>query len=244
MKSSDEPTRTVEAFAPSSDRADRLLRAMHKVFSHDLPNQLVVVQSLAGLMELEESDRLSPQAREYLGRLTGATQRAGKLVHFLKQMARLNTLDEPVELVYLDHLAHELQAELHQSFPDHVLAFEIQWNVPVIAAGRRSLHQALLEILRCGIDCCRTRAPRVRLHSKPHEGAAVLDLRVSCVGNSPLLAAAPIRHDRAASENRIELVLARELLANWGAVLEPPASAENVVAFRILFPAAESAGRS
>src|SRR6266446_5901695 len=75
-------------------RAERLLAAMHKVFSHDLPNQLVVVQSLLSLLQLEDEANLSQDGKEHLARLRGAAGRAGLLVDFLKEMARLSRLRE------------------------------------------------------------------------------------------------------------------------------------------------------
>src|SRR5262245_42244724 len=71
----------------SERRAERLLAAMHKVFSHDLPNQLVVIQSLLGLLG-DEASRLSDEGRDMLRRIGAAAGRAGDMVYFLKDMAR------------------------------------------------------------------------------------------------------------------------------------------------------------
>ena len=64
--------------AGSHTVSDHLLRAMHKVFSHDLPNQMVVLQSLLHLLDQEESARLSDKGREYVRRLLNATKRGGE----------------------------------------------------------------------------------------------------------------------------------------------------------------------
>ena len=58
--------------------SDRLLRGMQKVCSHDLPNQIVVLQSLLQMLQLEEADRLSPDGRDYVRRLQKVTRRTAE----------------------------------------------------------------------------------------------------------------------------------------------------------------------
>src|SRR5262245_34668586 len=84
-------------------RAERLLAAMHKVFSHDLPNQLVIVQSLLSFLG-DEASRLSDEGRDHLRRLQAAGGRAGDMIHFLKDMAALARRADPLEEVRLDAL--------------------------------------------------------------------------------------------------------------------------------------------
>ncbi len=86
------------------NRAKQLLAAMHDVCSHDLPNQLVIVQALANLLETEEKNSLSQPAQEYVTRLIAAAKRAGVMVQFLKDMARIQRLQEPIETIELAHL--------------------------------------------------------------------------------------------------------------------------------------------
>src|SRR5689334_11074635 len=69
--------------------AERRLTSMHKVCNHDLPNQLVVLQSLLKLMELEEAEHLSEQGREFVRRMQNASQHASSMVRFLKEMSGL-----------------------------------------------------------------------------------------------------------------------------------------------------------
>src|SRR5438094_10253573 len=99
-------------------RAERLLAAMHKVFSHDLRNQLVVVQSLISLLELEETPHLTQDGKEHLTRLKGAAARAGVMVDFLKEMARLARASEASEDIRLTALAREIKGELSHLYAD------------------------------------------------------------------------------------------------------------------------------
>ncbi len=207
---------------------------MHPVFSHDLPNQLVVIQSLASLMTLEEKDALGTQAREYLTRLTGAAKRASNMVQFLKQMARLQQLDEPIETVQVAHLGREIRAGISQLFPGRTFTFDMQWQAPAFPAGRRTLHQALMEALRCGIEWCADPLPCLRFASRPVGPDVELDLEVVSrdVGaSSP--AVAP--RDRPTAKNRLELRLAQELVATWGGTIELPPETPNFL-MRLFVP--------
>jgi len=222
--------------APRPARAERLLMGMYKVFSHDLPNQLVVIQSLVSLLELEEKDRLSAEAQEYLTRLTGATRRAGAMVQFLKQMARLNSSQEAAEKIGLVNLGRELQTELKTLFPEHSLVHEMHWDVPMVRFGRRSLHDAVLEVIRCGIQCCKTNELRVHLGSRARAEATLVDVAVGVT--EPYSG----RHEALSVDTRLDLRLARELLAGWGGALELITPAEGTYAFTLVIPSAPEAG--
>jgi light-regulated signal transduction histidine kinase (bacteriophytochrome) len=216
-------------------RADRLLAAMHPVFSHDLPNQLVVVQSLATFLELEEMDALSPQAREYVTKLASAAKRAGQMVQFLKQMARLNGLDESVDTVQLAHLNREIRAAIREQFLDRGYVLDTCWNEPTVRAGRRSLLQACLETLRCGIDWCGEPGSCLRLRSRRLDTFVEVELAVLPRSMNDQPHAAVFRPEGPTLNNRLEMRLVQELVATWGGVVEmPPPSSEFLA--RVLIP--------
>ena len=129
-------------------RSDRLLRTMHKVVSHDLPNQMVALRSLLQLLQIEESERLSADGREYVRRLQNATQRAGEMVRFLKELDRLSTFACRSEAIPLDQLARELQGELQRLLPTRQFTFEWQWSAPSIVGDPRVFPRAIGEL--CG----------------------------------------------------------------------------------------------
>src|SRR5260370_33622907 len=109
-------------------RSDRLLRAMHKVLSHDLPNQIVAVQGLLQLLSLEESARLSADGCEYLRRLQNAARRTAELGRFLKDMEQLGGFTIQTGPVALADLARELQGELQQRYPATQFEFNWRWD--------------------------------------------------------------------------------------------------------------------
>lgn len=127
-------------------RSQRLLAAMHKVFSHDLPNQMVALQSLLQLLSLEESTRLSGDGREYVRRMQNAARRASDQVRFLKEMGRLNNFSCRSETITLSSLGRELQGELQRAFPARDFVFEWHWRVPSVVGDVRAILQAIVEL--------------------------------------------------------------------------------------------------
>jgi light-regulated signal transduction histidine kinase (bacteriophytochrome) len=205
-------------------RAERILRGMHKVYSHDLPNQLVVLQSLLQLLQMEELDRLSPDGREYVERLTSAARTTGSMVRFLKEMGRLHGYQPQLEDITLSVLGRELSAELNQMCPRVSLAYEWDWQVPTVRADYRPFSQAILALLQARIDVLPGLACRVEAGSRETMAGAVIDFRMS---PSP-------HYNGQAGGERPETVLAREWLATCGAELDlhPEQSGQ----FSILIP--------
>ena len=113
-----------------TDRADRLLGKMDRVLSHDLPNQIVAVQSLVQLLEMDKMSRLGPEGRECISRLHRVARRAHGMVRFLKELSRLHAPPRRVEEVAPATVIRELRAELHQQVPGTV-----EWSTRT--AGRR-----------------------------------------------------------------------------------------------------------
>lgn len=219
--------------APESegdDRAARLLRGMHKVFSHDLPNQLVALQSLLQLLHADEWDRLGPDGREHLRRLVSAAEKAGAQVRFLKEMARLHRYQSGAEPVALAPLLRELQAELNQLFPGGTLAYAWDLQVASVWADPRFLGQALRELLGGLLQSAPAARWRVEGGARAGESGAELTFRVVPEG----AASSPRRAEPA--EQRLEFVLAREWLAAWGARLLLPAEGRGPGSFAILLP--------
>lgn len=200
-------------------RAEQLLAAIYQVCSHDLPNQLVIVQGLANLLQLEEKPRLTQPAQEHLARLVGAAQRAGNMVQFLQEIVRINRRSDPIETIQLAHLGQELRAELAQRYRARRFAFDVQWTSVSVRAGRRSLRQALLELLRCGIESCPAANVVIRLISRAEESSTRLELAVAnAESDAPLEPS--IDDKKLPGSNRLEVSLACALAATWGGTVE------------------------
>src|SRR5271163_4567236 len=103
------PSGSLQEPSDQSMQPDRLLRGMHKVCSHDLPNQLVALQSLLQMLQLDEAERLSTDGQEYLRRLQNVAQRTNAIARFLKEMEKLHSYISKPEEITLTLLAREIQ---------------------------------------------------------------------------------------------------------------------------------------
>ena len=211
-------------------RSHRLLNGMQKFIGHDLPNQMVVLQSLLQLVNEEECNRLSKDGREYVRRLLNATQRASAIVRFLKEMARLNAFSPVSETMALADLARELQGELQQLHPTTVFEFDWQWSVPAILGDSSVYGRAMLELCTGFIN--------------PQSGQCQLSARSQHLGDAVeltiLLAqmhdAGPVRGTTQTLDERMEVILAREWLALGGAGLEVTLPSRGETNFSIIVP--------
>lgn len=203
-------------------RSERLLRGMHKVVSHDLPNQMVAVQGLLQLLSLEETNRLSEEGREYLRRLQNAARRTAELTRFLKEMERLRTFATQPTNFSLAAFAHELQISLQQRYPAKRFEFDWNWHGPALIVDVRVLLQAMQE-LTGGLIQSSAAHCRVSASSKPHDGTLELAF---CLEQAQTTGSAD--EEGGPIDQRLEIILAREWLAliNAGVDLELPAGAE------------------
>ena len=222
--------RSAAQLADAALRSDRLLRGMHKVFSHDLPNQMVVLQSLLQLLGEEESAALSDDGREYVRRLQNATKHAGEQVRFLKEMGRLNAFTGKSEAISLKSLAREFQGELQHRHVDKRFAFDWRWSVPTIFGNSRAFSRALLELLGAFLHP-QTQACRVSASSERKGDTIELALRLEATPPAVLLLG-----NLQMLEQRMEIILAREWLALGGARLEMALPADGGMCFSILVP--------
>ncbi|MCI0379348.1 MAG: hypothetical protein L0215_17195 [Gemmataceae bacterium] len=231
---SHEPDLNMEtASADAVPRAERLLQAMHTVFSHDLPNQLVVIQSLAVLLDQEEKSKLSSDGVDHLTRLVGATRKASRMVQFLKRMARLEKWQEPVMTIPLAQMASAVRAETQKLFPDRTLTFDFAWHAAEARGCPAALEQALVEIVRCRLEWTRVQAARITLQSARMNNATQLQVAIA----SAQVAPTPGPPSRQALADSLELKLARELLATWGARLQVSEQGQDPWSGTVIFPA-------
>lgn len=201
-------------------RASRLLQAMHKIISHDLPNHFVVVQSLIQLLDLEERANLGAQGQEYIIRLIGAAQRAGRLCKFLKDMDWLASWSEKPETFVLAPVLGEVTAELAQAAPPITVTWSIHGPVHEISFGRRSLHKCLQATLRMAAEILQTAQLRAEAEAHPEAKRVRFGWRIQGEGSSALPAAVPARHDTMSVAQRPEFLFAKELAAGFNSDLQ------------------------
>jgi hypothetical protein len=194
------------------DLADRLLRKMHPVFSHDLPNQMVALQSLLQFLGPEEASRLSGEGREHLDRLRRVAHKAGGMVRFLKELGRLGSYQPHVEEVSLGILMGQLKADLQEQMPGANLECRLDADATV-AADARLLCRALVEIVRCLLEGAGACPRSLHLQAQP------VDLGPGLVGQVLFSGPRAARVDTTNLDQRLEIILAQEMLSLWGARL-------------------------
>jgi len=216
----------------SPAQADRLLRLMHQVCSHDLPNQLVVLQSLLKLLSLEESANLGDEGQEFVRRLQSATRHASGMVRFLKEMGGVKSRAARLEPIALAELARELQGGLQHLYPARQFAFAWDWHVPAIVGDHRLYLQAILE-LYAGL--AHANGQHCRLTASSQEHADMIELAFHIEERLASDGAAASAKPRALEE-RMEIILAREWLALCGAGLEVLSAEGAEARFSLIVP--------
>jgi K+-sensing histidine kinase KdpD len=218
-----------------TNRADRLLRKMHPVFSHDLPNQVVALQSLLQMLEGDRIVPLSVQEQETLQRLHRVAGKTSTMVRFLRELGRLNSYVRRVEAVRLAGVIREVSVELQQYFPEAPLPCELNGDVKAVVADPRLLKQALVEILRCLIDR-RGAASALRLEARGTMEGTELRGELVWVSGPSASNAQGLPPDRAPLDQRPEIGLAQELLAAWGGRLTEVREVAEVASFTVVVP--------
>lgn len=218
-------------------RSDTLMRGMHQVCNHDLPNQIVALQSLLQMLQLEEFTRLSRDGQEYVQRLQKVTQRTSAMARFLKEMGKLQGyIGKPEELSF-PVLAREIQGALKQQFPHKPFSFDWRWNIPSVVADYRTFVQALNEILTCLAS--RFEGP-CRLSATTEESdnhAAIhfaLETSPGSHDNDSYMVA--LRAGPSSFDQRMEIILARAWLAVSEATLVLTLQENQTSRFSILVP--------
>ena len=222
-----------------TDRADRLLRKMHPVFSHDLPNQLVAIQGLLQLLEEEETLPPSSEGREYVGRLQRVAEKAASMVHFLKELGRLGGYQQRLEEVSLMSLMREIKVDLQQQIPDARFDCQFIGDVRPIRVDAKLLRLAVVEVMRCLAERGPARPCALRLTGRQTGLGQELAGEVTW-GELPT--AAPLRADSEPIHKRLEVVLAQELLTVWGAQLVEVREASQRSEFIMFVPQASAHG--
>lgn len=146
------------------ERSNRDLDQFAYVASHDLKAPLRAISTLAGWLEEDLGERLSPDEREQLQLMRGRVRRMDNLVEGILQYSRVSRLESQYERVELGQLVQEVFEDL--GTPPGVLV-EADPGLPTLQTRRVRLKQVLANLI--------TNA--VKYHDKKGKGAWV---KVGC----------------------------------------------------------------
>lgn len=207
-----------------------LLACLQQALGHDLPNQLVALQGLLRLLADAEGNRLGPEGRDVLERLTASARGAHALVAALAQLVRLQRQSPPAETVDLEEVLVEGKRL--------ALGLGVEYDLPtamLLAVPRNALRQVLVVLLRFLASA----------------GAAGARLGVTCTGPTATLRLAglgaqltPDRRERLfepfqeRAPTGLELFAARRLAQAWGGNVWVEEAADGLT-FAVIAPLAE-----
>jgi light-regulated signal transduction histidine kinase (bacteriophytochrome) len=219
-----------------TNRADRLLRRMHPVLSHDLPNQMVALQSLVQMLERENGEQPTAQEQETFQRLQRVAGKTATMVRFLRELCRLNTYPCRIEEVRLASLIREIKVELRQHVADGLVECQLAGDVKTLFADRRLLIQSLVELLRCLIGRRPAGSCSLRIHGNLTEDATELRGELTWSNDVPPIPPDTIAPERTSLMQRLEIALAHELLAACGIRLIQVRELSNHAEFTLFVP--------
>lgn len=225
---------------PSRD--DRLLAVLQKGLGHELPNRLLAIQGLAHLLDLEEGQRLGPDGKEYLQRLTAATQRTHALVKALTDLTRAARATELPERICLPEALREAAAEVKQLCAGARIEYDFPDAGPFARLPRASLRHVAVHLLRNAVQAAVPERPLcIRLGARTAGLAAEFWITDTGRGLAPeqqqRLFEPFVRRDAAAGVG-LGLVLVRFLVEGWGGTLSVESAPDQGSTFRITLPAA------
>lgn len=127
------------------EAANRELEAFSYSLSHDLRAPLRSIAGFTRLVEADCGDRLAPNCREHLGRVTLATQRMDGLIEDMLGLFRIGSSPFRRQKVDLSRLALEIVEQLRQAQPGRAVTCVI--DPAIEAVGDPGLLRAALDNL-------------------------------------------------------------------------------------------------
>jgi signal transduction histidine kinase len=126
---------------------ERLLAAYQQALGHELPNQLVAIQGMVRLLQTEESERVSPEGREFLTQLANAARRAHELVRGVAEVGRVLRAACGAEPLAVADVAREAGAATKQLYAAVPIEYHFTHPSPRLAVGRPALYQVFVQLL-------------------------------------------------------------------------------------------------
>lgn len=125
--------------------ANRELESFSYSVSHDLRAPLRAIDGFSQVLVEDYSAKLDPEARGYLQRIRGATQRMGMLIDDLLKLSRVTRTEIRREQIDLSAMANEIARDLRAGEPERRAHFEIASGL--LAQGDSHLLRIVLQNL-------------------------------------------------------------------------------------------------
>jgi light-regulated signal transduction histidine kinase (bacteriophytochrome) len=204
---------------------------MHPVCSHDLPNQVVALQSLLQLFAWDEAEHLTAQGREHYSRLRSIAAKTFAHVQFLREIVRLQRHVPERAKVTFAQIHDDIRAEVQQRFSEATWQWDVQWDVERLVADRRLVQQGVVQLLRgaCGVGPATW---RIRMQTTTRNDCVEWTIAAHPQGDTT-----PPASEAALLEQRLALALAQEYLAATDIACRPAeGSAPGATVFSLTLP--------
>ena len=122
--------------ALAAETANKELESFSYSVSHDLRAPLRGIDGFSQALVEDETDRLSPQGKNYLQRIRAAAQRMAELIDDLLRLSRVSRADFRKEHVDLSALVTTVAGELRKANPDRNVELVVKPNVAANADAR------------------------------------------------------------------------------------------------------------
>jgi light-regulated signal transduction histidine kinase (bacteriophytochrome) len=151
-------------------RSNAELEQFAYVASHDLQEPLRKIQAFGGLLAAIDSEALSEQGRDYLGRMRDAARRMQALINDLLAFSRVTTRGRPFTSVDLTQVANEVLSDLQISIEQSGGRVELS-DLPSIDADPMQMRQLLQNLVGNALKFRRDdAAPVVKVYEEPLNG--------------------------------------------------------------------------
>jgi PAS domain S-box-containing protein len=170
----------VERLDASNERLEQFAYAV----SHDLQEPLRMVSSYLQLIERRYENDLDEDALEYLDFAVNGADRMTEMIDGLLEYSRIETQGSPDELVELDAVLEDVQADLRFQIEEHDAEITIE-DLPEIRGDKRQLRQLFQNLLDNAIEYSGEEPPRVHISAAQTGAEWQISVRDEGIGIDP-----------------------------------------------------------
>lgn len=175
--------RELRALAEQLQQANHELEAFAYSVSHDLRAPLRTMQGFAHALLEDCGEALTPQARDYAGRILLAGERTERLISDLLAYSRLGFEEVRLEPVELDPVVTAALEQVDADLTETGARIDVAEGLPRVLGDRVTLTQVLANLLSNAIKFVpEGTRPDIRIRAEPHPGSVRLWVEDNGVG--------------------------------------------------------------
>ncbi len=203
---------------------------MHPVCSHDLPNQIVALQSLLQLFEWDEAARLSSEGREHFAHLQSIAGKTRSFVQYLKTLVRLHRHAFQPQAVTVEALLAAVISEAEKLFPQTTWSCESSGDGEPVWADDRLAQQGCAQLLVAHFAGAASGSATIRMRAAPAADRLGWTMELAPAEPAPASLTESVLLER-----RLALALALEFFARTDIVCRPSEGAAAGVSYTLAF---------